>query len=382
MSFIHEDNNLISQLLKLSQTTPSTPPLDRGDPWEVQTDKPELVELAKKLIANIQTELAGGVVLSAEKPDANLDLVNLVNLESFLQFLEFNGIKANGKRLVFSAQDPMAGVEGVYTNKSKDPNTTDKEMNPAYAMWPSKGAPQYYVFKNGLSLYLNDLQTKSKDNALFRAPISNLSQLVNTELQIKVVPPTAAAGTSTPTTVQPQPQAGQNKPTAALPSDLSKVIDTLPFKNEDIDFNRIKTFFQMASPFMQTEGFGTFFNQQVNYVISLIGTTQSKLKNSPIVRMGLEPISFMNLFTKEDKIGKIGDYLPIIDSLIKIIDGTRQVVELFKSAYGSKLSPAYLKQVLDQVGRNDIDTSLYTDNLRDLRRLQSFGTERNLKSTL
>lgn len=260
MSFIYEDDNLIMDLLKLAQTAkpvapaPAAPKTPAAEADLLPPDQQKIqLEKAKQLVKNLQTQLDGGAVFTAERDDADVHAKNLVNLESLLYFLQYNGIKYNGLDIVIKAD--IATLGGI-----KSP---EHVKQPGYFDFPAPPAkPVYYVLKEGLEKYLRDLQ--AKNNPVLNAYISRLIDEVNNVFKFGLSKDPAAPK---PTelkdneghnwkgvlTMHPakdpkeQPAAQKN-----LQQSLAELVENLPLSRDDINFERMNTFFDLYAKLIAT----------------------------------------------------------------------------------------------------------------------------------
>lgn len=200
MSLVY-DRDLINELLKIAQVpAPATTP---------QANPDQTKGIATKFLQNLQ-QLSSGPQESftAEKGNANLSTKHLVDLPSLLRFLQTSGIATGGLKLVMphATQAFGSAVQGDAEFKLLKP-----EQQKAYAKYPDVDGDnfQYYVYKDGLVKYIQDLEEKANTNdprgRMMRPYLPRLLKQVNEELELTV------------------PAAGQAK---AL--DPSSILDQLP----------------------------------------------------------------------------------------------------------------------------------------------------------
>lgn len=217
MSFIYNDKNLLDELFKAGQAT---------DPAQ----NSQVIEMAKKLVKNLQTEAAGGTVFTSERADAHLDQIDLSIeksesvLSNLLYFLQYNGIKANSKTLVFKAPFDLDSLG---------------ETGKLYVQYPEKDAPKYYVYKDGLIAYVNDLKKRAAGNPIFLANIAKLQQSIATELPAAHVPSKTPHGPQDP---RQQRQTRRMGPGGSRTQDLHKLLNKFPLLEDRVDFQRIENF--------------------------------------------------------------------------------------------------------------------------------------------
>lgn len=331
MSFIYDNKNLLNELFKAGQAPQNN----------------QVIDLAKKLIQNLQIESSGGTVFTAERADADLDQVDLVDLDSLFNFLWLNGIKANSKTLVFKAQN-------------FDLNQLGEDAK-LYFAYPTED-PVYYVNKGGLAAYLNDLKNKSVNNPLFSANINRLLQRVNTDLPDvmkpeKKTPHTEVAGPSDQDgTVEPVALKDRQKggPTT---QDLRKLLGKLPLLEDRIDFQRIKFFVQAYTQITGQSG-GALDN--INAELNKMSTN---FKVGPAQGFPINSDEIARVLPKD---GQTTPYA-YVSSLYSLITNVKQVLNYLKSASYDQMDDQ-LKEQLDQqvgTGANDGNSIAY-QNLAEL----------------
>jgi hypothetical protein len=333
MSFIYQDQDLIHKLLKISQTP--------------QPDPKQFMDLAKELVKNLQTEFSGGMTFTSEKDNADLSQAHLVNVNELLYFLNFNQIKANGKSLVLRAQNFDLKQLGDDAN--------------LYTQFPAQGEAQYYVYRKALEAYLQDLKTKSKDNPIFSATINKLSTAINTELPY-TAPKPEAAGNSNEQSIESGQQGtdgGPGKPgtsgtgtgtgsgsgTGSASATTSKVraeslqnmVNVLPLNPNDVDFNRIREFFNYFRTILQNSQYAGAAEISKNM-------NDTEFYITEVQKMTRTGASQINLY--EDPIG-IGNllkppvttiYKPFLNSLEYIVENTGRVINAFYAMHRTQLS--------------------------------------------
>lgn len=193
-SFIYQDQKLIAQLLKLAQqatptgisSIPSPAVLDPNE--DLASDPNQVRDIAKKLVDHLAMQQnTPAADFMTDKDNAELSTKHLKNLANLLNFLEDNGMEADGLKLVLKhmpAQGISSAVSGdaVYAGLSK-------EQQAQYLTYP-KGANdfQYYVFKDGLIKYLQHLQTEAAQETpagkVLRPYVSMLMEEANSQLGI------------------------------------------------------------------------------------------------------------------------------------------------------------------------------------------------------
>ena len=325
MSFLYDDKNFLQQVIKLSQD---------------QAQDNQYRDLALKLVRNLQTQLSGGTVFTAERADANLDQIDLVDLDSLLNFLQFNGIKANAYTLVYKAQNLDLNSFG--------------ENAKLYFPYPNEN-PVYYVYKKGLFDYLNDLKSKSANNPLFSASVSKLLQKVNTELPdvMKTEPPRGVAGPEDNTgSVTPQKERSQ---TGLTTQDLRKFLGRFPLLEDRIDFQRIRNFSQAYTQITgQTPEAINNINNELNKIATnfRVGPSQGFPTSSDevarVLPQGVHPYAYFS-------------------SLYSLIVNVKQLLNYLKSANYDMMDDQLKQQIDQQVGTGTNDGgAIVVQNLEDI----------------
>ena len=270
MSFILNDKNLLQQLLKLAQgALPAQPNASSRNPDQVRN-------IALKLINNLADNANDdGKSFTAEKSDANLSTKYLENLDNLLNFLQFNGIAIGGKKLVLSHAPKSGGAMQSGIGDSEF-NMMDASSKAMYAKYPEEERDaddddfQYYVYKDGIVKYLQNLQEQSAENTprgrMLRLYVSNLQKEIEQHLKLTVpsasqkniqTTPSNQAGNSNSQNggqdngaQNPYQNANYNKPNALtdekgnLTEAGAKLMsDTpLPLVPNQIDLSRISTY--------------------------------------------------------------------------------------------------------------------------------------------
>lgn len=186
MSFIHNDKNLLNELIRLAQEqrlTPKTPQqlkleedLRGGTPQEIKA----LQDMARKLVTNLQSQL-NAPKFTAERDNADLRM-QAKDLNSLLAFLSLNGIALSNLKLALPNLGNQAAITGTGEG---NPELTklSPEQQKLYMTYPYE-APRYFVYKDGLIAYLRDL--KSKNIPLLTAMADKLIEQANEELGLKM----------------------------------------------------------------------------------------------------------------------------------------------------------------------------------------------------
>lgn len=371
MSFLHEDKGLLRELLKLSQTTPAP-----AAPAAPAPEATKSIELAKQLIQNLYKELSGGFNFTAERDNADLSQAHVVSVDDLLYFLEFNGIKANGKSLVLNARQWKDATTGKMTNLVQQMGEAGKD----YVQWPIQGNPQYYLYKDGMLAFLKDLEEKAANNPMLKAIVAKLKGLLSAALPQKVAPPTDVAGDSTTPQVNPQPansNSGAAQTGGLTPAIMQQIIADLPFVNRAIDFSRINRFFDAVNPVIGRLPEVSGNIQAVKQLITDINSNHMQVQTT-VFPLGQAPRQIANMFKGKETREEGRNFMPVIAKLSDILDKTRQVLEVFYSRYATNpvFNDTYKAYVLGQIGRTPDDASIYSRNSDELENLRRSVTPR------
>lgn len=241
MSFIHENPWLIQELLKISQAqnTPAQPAPKPSADASTQS-----VQLAKELVQNLYKELSGEFTFTAERENADLSAAHVVNVDELLNFLEFNGVKANGRNLVLKAN--------LFLDQNGKIKPNMVETAKWYVPYPVQGNPNYYLYKDGMIGFLDDLTKRAENNPMLKAVVAKLKVTLSSALPQKVTPHTEAAGDNQTPQVNPQ-QAGSGQGQGGLsnasPQILAQLSSLRPFNAQYISLSEITTFVDLYTKF-------------------------------------------------------------------------------------------------------------------------------------
>lgn len=275
MSFIYENPWLIQELLKSAQGTPA--PTQSPTPRPPKDAATQSVQLAKELVQNLYNELAGGFSFTAERENADLSAAHVVNVDELLYFLEFNGVKANGHNLVMKAN--------VFVDQNGKLKPNMAEMAKWYVPYPVQGNPNYYLYKDGMIGFLDDLAKKAENNPMLKAIVAKLRATLSAALPQKTTPQTEAAGDSTTPQVSPQ-QAGQGL-SGVSPQILQQLSSLRPFNSQFISFGEIQKFLDLYNKYANDPT----VKQMVDRINQDIGYFKSR------TNMGSDTIQLYNFTT-------------------------------------------------------------------------------------
>lgn len=184
---------------------------------------------------------------------------------------------------------------------------------------------------------------------------------------------TAAHATTQTPANQGGSGAGATGTAAQLRQSASRAAAALPFAASDIDFDRIKRFFQLVAPLMSNVPAVANNIQDVEQQMNAV--TGNTLNQVTIFPLGLRANQFADLFANRGT--PANEYFPMLIALNRILNGTRAVVDSFVSRYGNAtyLTDDEMEYVLGQVGRSPSDNSLYRRNANELERLRTTVTK-------
>ncbi len=211
------------------------------------------------------------------------------------------------------------------------------------------------------------LSKSSQDTKRFTYYVKQIQELGPTFTGLNNKPCTVAGATATTTTTPATtaPAAG-GAAGAALHQNVSRAVSALPFGERNIDFTRIRTFFQLVGPLMTNVPSVASNIQMVDAEMHDI--TNKTLNQATIFPLGLRPEQFANMLANQQT--PADDYQPMLIRLNRVLDGTRAVVDAFYSQYASMLSSNEQQYIDEQIGRSPTDSSLYESNAEQLGRLR------------
>lgn len=301
MSFVY-DSNLFAELAKIAQQTEG--PAATRQPTSTTIFRPEqITDIATKLFHNLQTNVAGGEqpTFTAETNSAELSTKHLVSLSNLLNFLQVNGISYNGMKLVIAHATQAFSSAGQSPDQYK---SLTPEQQKLYAKYPDtqNDSFQYWVYKDGLLKYMQDLQAKASENTpgsrILRLYTDKLISQISDELEIDFTSTKSEqAGQA-----QQKEQAGQGQtgsPNAAWQPGqplspqqtkaLAPITNVYPFLPDRIDFRWIdqwlNTYFQVMQNFRGANpGLLPAQNakQYVNIILNGYGIPQQRFTDTAV----------------------------------------------------------------------------------------------------
>lgn len=370
MSFIYEDDKLIMEFLKAAQlaapavptappTTPTapvapvqqTPAKASPSPLTPEEQKTQL-DTARQFVKNLQTQLAGGSVFTATRDDAGVHTKDLVNLDAILNFLQFNGIKHNGRDIAIKADIATMGGMQETSEHTQYAEQLRKTVYFDYPAAPAK--PIYYVNKEGLEKYLRDLQ--SKNNPVLNALIGKRIDDINRDLKlgIKRTLPVTNTGDMPPlkmTVVGPGAKGVATQPQAQTSELISEMINNLPLAREDIDFNRIERFLELYTRLIESNP------AKAKAAMSNITTVRAAMAQALLftdtrVFGGMTNLNATTVQYWINKQNKVTAYQAFLSALRQVVTSTANVVNDFASSFRPTglLTPAMLDKINYQTG--------------------------------
>lgn len=184
MSIIYNDKSLLNELIRLAQAAAPASAVPTDDSTKVKS-------LALKLLSNLDSQVNSTHKFTSDKDSSMLRMNNLQSVNELLNFLHSDMIKYNGIPLALR-HDKMGPGQGIASGVG---DTTfaglDKTVQDQYVKYPQPDASdpdnfRYWVNKNGIITYIQDLQKKAKDtdNRLMEAILGKLSQQIKDQIGI------------------------------------------------------------------------------------------------------------------------------------------------------------------------------------------------------
>lgn len=375
MSFIYDDKNLLNKLLKAGQTQPQVTPAAKTDP-AVRT---RAVETARQLLSNLEQQVSGKDVFTAGRDDAAARTTHLKDLESLLQFLNFNKIAHNAKEIVIPNRPQLM-----------QPSYYEGLIKSGYTPYSSDGKEpyQFYIDKAALMAYLKSLQGSA--NAIQNAMVNSLIEKANAAMQLNLVKDTLSqpltptkphvdvAGSTTVELADPKVAPNKVVDNSQL---FAQIGTTLPFDTHDIDFNRINAFFKL---YTQLIGYNQT-NKNVRgdsktQVFAAIQQAEAAMakasSNTPINRRNF-PLDNLNAAKVAGWLkNPQGQYFDsTIQALLTVIQNTEVVVEDLYNSYSRRASTDAADKMSTElhnlVQQQIIGNSIYNHNFNTLKEVEN-----------
>lgn len=362
------DLELIDTLLKIAQAAEATPPATSASPEQIK-------QVALKLVNNLTSQLssAPAQAFTAQTDNAELSTKHLQNLGELLNFLENNGIAIEGHKLVLK-HAPQAFSSGI--SGDVEFNSLDKAMQALYARFP-KGTNsfQYYVYKNGLLQYIQDLRQKASgetpDAKVLRLYLPPLIQQIKDQLDLTVdtssaEKPGAGQNISNKQKEQGQDASSQNQsatnaswhPGQPLNQEqiqsLSAISNVYPFLPDRIDFRWIDQWLDSYLAVVRTfTGANlnlqnaTYAKQYVQAIMNGWGITQQSLTSTAAeIYTMMKSIAETRSMEPNAAQSLPSVYLQYVQKLVLFLEST---LLNFKSIYYSSLPPDWKEDLDKQV---------------------------------
>jgi hypothetical protein len=260
---------LLAELAKIAQQAETPAPVRQ--PISTTIVRPEqITDIATKLFHNLQSNVSeqGQPTFTAETGNAELSTKHLVSLPNLLNFLQTNGISYNGMKLVIPHATQAFSSAGQSPDQYK---SLTPEQQKLYAKYPDVQGDnfQYWVFKDGLLKYMQDLQAKASENTpgarILRLYLDKLVSQISDELEIDFTSAKSEQAGQAGQTQQKE-QAGQGQAGAQnvawqpgqplspqQTKALAPITNVYPFLPDRIDFRWIdqwlNTYFQVMQNF-------------------------------------------------------------------------------------------------------------------------------------
>lgn len=147
---------------------------------------------------------------------------------------------------------------------------------------------------------------------------------------------------------------------------IGNIVKSLPLSREDIDFNRINSFFQQIEGYQPNDTRGKDFKNRIDVAINNAKQIMTKAleanSNNNIFSMSALPEDFaQNVISP-----KSNNYVALLDYLLGVLNQVSNVMMQLKSAY-----PQYRNIFEDQIGAGPTDDSIYRNNTDRLKFLKS-----------
>jgi hypothetical protein len=371
MSFIYENNldlllaNLGAQeLLKKAQQADG----QTGD-WNLRG------QVAFYMLNNLKSQIESPV--STESGITNqvqATIGDLDNLSAFAKWLADNKVTWNGQRIAW---------------RSSEAHPDEALEVPAAGNNP----PEVFVSKNEILEYLKHLRdNQSPNNKILQVKLNTIIADVNTHLldkgekalsnkpeKVAPVTNTVAPGSNVPGAVPGKPGAGEDakgKPaggkTDASPQLISQVIQSVPLRVGDIDFNRLITFFNLYKQLVAGDR-ASSVNKAINDAVTAMDqASKLTVNNMRTFSMSAGPSQVKTWLSPPQGT----KYLPLINWLKTILQNTQYVLQDLKNTYADVgsgqplLGSADRARIMAQIGDGGSE-SIFDSNWDQLRALEA-----------
>lgn len=229
------------------------------------------------------------------------------------------------------------------------------------------------------------LSKSTEDTKKYNYYLSKISELapVFTDSDGKACTVGGSSSQSLITALIPGEKEGPASPAGSAPqlspAVAQQIISTLPFSIREIDFQRIRSFFDSLSQLMEAAAPDTAIGKLAPTINAKTAATNSLMtqfsntytSGDTIIPLGQTPMQFVSML--KDKITPGKQFFPALRLLTTILDNTRQIIEYFYSIYGYALNNSQKAFVLGQIGRTPEDNSIYSRNYNALEILRTSG---------
>lgn len=394
MSLLIKDKNLLDTLLKLGQQATPTAPAQPSaeDAAKVQADAQTRVkDIALKFVNNLAEHADDtSTEITSEKADSKLNPKNLQDLPTFLNFLRQDGIAIGNKKIVLPHAPKSGGAMQAGADGDAEFAMMDKTSQTLYFKYPEPddGSDnfQYYIFKDGLIKYLQELQSQAADNSprgrLLGIYVKKLISQVNSEMNVSVGPSSSKPNPNVAPTNQSSntaPQAGTqnvdyknvsyvNTQGQLTPQGEVAMINIgLPLVRGQIVFSRIRRF---ATAYLQEPKFpNPSFAQKV--IQSLDQIDQYQL---PMIQLNQYTYKQIDSLIRSNTGGtrSAADILGLVEVMLTNVHlMLGQIQELFRDA-GDESANAnnnglagYKSELAEQIGNIYMENSAGIDALQN-----------------
>ncbi len=140
---LFNNTDLINKLLKYGEPPSNPNTLAPGARKVINDMNIERLKYAQQLVKNLQENKSS---LFTSSSNASINIAELSSIQKFIDFLFTNHIQYNGQDII---------------------SDLDKTADKNYIPIPNAENPKFYIYKDGMVAFINDLKSKNKDNPLF-----------------------------------------------------------------------------------------------------------------------------------------------------------------------------------------------------------------------
>lgn len=386
MTLLYE-KNLLAELIRIAQ---------QGNlPAPQAGVAPDIKDIASKMIDHLRSQFTEQVAqnntFTADRDNADLNMKNLVNMQALMTFIQFNGIRFNNMKLAFP--HTKTGAQGI----DKAPGDPEFNQLPAnqkalYVKYPTPTGNeddfQFYVYKDGIVKYLEDLVNKTGSNNpqsnMMRPYVTALVNEINKLTDFDVSPtPGGQGGAQNQTGEQGNQQGnqkgnqsgaqnqqgqqagqGEDAQSQAQAESYATALTSVPWPlaPDDIDLNRIGRWI-LATKNAGVPGMEEWYD----YMYNLLQTIRERYPLMPQLHLGSANFQELadEIYSKTQ--GKETSAAPYISLIFNILTGTRSALSTVYDYFRNKSGPI-AKDYAKHAGAQLSD--VYPKNLSVIRTLQ------------